>query len=248
MSSTIASRGADFSHRMETLETGVDLLQLAGLRHDTYQLLAGLLLYPDESTAVAASEAAQTLLRQNEWASALAFYPAWERCLSRLESLTAASLHQLQAEYNSLFSGGSLVQAVSLYESTYLEPTVAESGQVMADLEREYASLGLTISPDEGESPDHAALEMEFISFLCEHEIKAWEREDMPAVEEVISRQKRFLEGHPCKWFSYLAGAVTARDPNGLYALTAQAAHAVIVHDSDLMALLLQHLSGETAG
>ncbi|MFQ6026298.1 MAG: molecular chaperone [Dehalococcoidia bacterium] len=229
-------------HTMATGNTQVDLWQLASLRHETYQLLGAMLLYPDGPTIVAVSEASRILLNQNQWASALAFFESWAGCLGHYKGLSVAQLGDLQGEYNSLFSGGNQVQPVSLYESVYLEQTVAETGQVMADLEREYASLGLTISPDKGESPDHAALEMEFIAFLCEQEARAWERGTRPEAEKAIFQQRRFLDQHPCRWLPYLARAVASRDRSSLYALTVQAAHAVTTHDVDFLELLLKHM------
>ena len=227
-------------------EPGVNLLHLARFRHRAYQLLGAMLLYPEESIVWAAPGAARRLRRMSPWAAKLAFYGPLEQFLRRIESLTPPETQELQESYRTLFGNGTPRRSIPLCESAYLDPALLASGWVMADLERGYAAEGLSTSPTRGEASDHAAVELEFVSFLCAQEARAWRAGGAPAVLELVSRQNEFLEQHPGRWFPLLARAVARRDEFGFYTYTVEAARAIAVHDADFLGILVKHLSTET--
>lgn len=235
-------RGGNLSAPAKDSRTESNLGDLARFRQEAYLLLGSMLLFPTEPTVAAASEAARDALLESHLALDFAFFQPWEMCMRRLEELGPVHLAELEEAYNAVFSGGAQIQAVSLYESSYLQQNVAESGQVIADLEREYGSLGLVISEEEGESPDHVSLELEFLSVLCEQEAIGWEGGDLVLAQLALTRQQRFLKEHMCQWVPSLAWAVVERDSLGIYASVAKAIHALIIHDEDFSGLLGEHL------
>ncbi len=83
------------------------------------------------------------------------------------------------------------------------------SGRTALQLDRNYAVTGFSISYSLIEVPDHVAVELEFMSFLCDQEASAWERKRLNNGVDALKRQVAFLEGYLNRWFPALARAVT---------------------------------------
>ncbi|MEE9197211.1 MAG: molecular chaperone TorD family protein, partial [bacterium] len=98
---------------------------------------------------------------------------------------------------------------------------------------------GFSLAPAVGEPPDHAAVELEFMSLLCGREVEAWIREDLTESAESLEREKHFLAQHLSRWFPEFTRRVANRNGSGFYALAADAAQAFIAHDLDLVSVLL---------
>ena len=218
----------------------INALRLAEVRQGTYQLLALMLLQPDEPTIQAASEGARLLRRLRRSISSFAFYPVWERFLRQVETLTPDQYENLERAHISLFGRGNKQGQVSLHETEYLGADPAALGEVLADLERDYSSSGLSASLTE--AADHAAVELEYMAFLCGQEIDAQENGDLPRAVDCMERERNFLERHPCRWFPILAQTVNQRDEDALYALTVDAARAMATHDVDFLETVATHL------
>ncbi len=226
-------------------EAMMDMLELAYLRRAAYALFGALLLYPEGAILTDASEAARDLRREVDWTAELAFSGPWDRFLDAVGSLSADRLDELQESYLDLFGISAPAKPVPLCEASYLDPTASSSGLLLADLEMEYASAGLSVSTSSGETPDHAAVELEFVAFLCGKQGEALEAGDVIGALDSIERQRRFLVEHPCRWFPSLDRAVAARDRSDIYALTIQGARALAVHDADILPVWADHLEEE---
>ena len=50
------------------------------------------------------------------------------------------------------------------------------SGWTAVQIDRDYAAAGFSISSSLIEVPEHVAVELEFMSFLCDQKASAWER------------------------------------------------------------------------
>jgi len=85
-------------------------------------------------------------------------------------------------------------------------------------------------------------VELEFMAFLCSLEAQSWERNALKEGFQVLERQRAFLSQHLDRWFSAFVRQVAVAEQEGLYAVIAEAAHAFIHHDQDLVALLLERL------
>jgi TorA maturation chaperone TorD len=154
------------------------------------------------------------------------------------EGLAPEDLPVMEQSYLTLFVGTSLRKPIPLHETSFLDPADEMSGQVLADIEGAYGAAGLSASPSTGEMPDHAAVELEFVSYLIAREEAAWEAGDVSQVLRAIRSQGRFLKRHPCVWLPALARGVASRQPGGLYAAATSAAWALAAHDVDFLPAL----------
>jgi TorA maturation chaperone TorD len=221
--------------------TLLDLRRLGRLRQDAYGLLATAFLYPQKALLTTATQVARRLGRQDRWAAELGFYGPCRRFLDSVVDLNVSSLPAMQEGYVALFSDSAFPRPVPLRESAYMDQTAMMAGRAIADLEREYGAAGLSVATA-GESADHVAVEMEFVSFLCALETHSWESEDVAGALEYIQRERGFLEGHPCRWLASLARAIARRDAPSFYAQSSEAAHAMVAHDVDFLAALAASL------
>ena len=218
------------------------LAEVTRLRQAAYRLLGALFLYPDEVRLAKWGAMAEALTRESASLAAFPFFHPWQRLLTALQELAAGELGQLQETYVSLFMlhrDGALCLP---YESFYRDPHGQAVGWVAAQLEREYAAAGLTLAPSLHDLPDHVAVELEFMAFLCDREAQAWEGEALTEGLQALREQRAFLKAHLGRWFPAFARQVMAADPLGLYAVAAEAAHAFVHHDRDWVTLLVQRV------
>jgi len=145
----------------------------------------------------------------------------------------------LEQEYLELFVLGNSKARCPLHEADYVDHTGLQRGSVAVAVEQAYAAAGLTLSSaTRGELPDHAAFELEFLSHLCAKEAKAWEDDRPEEVAGLLRAQKEFLDQHLLAWFPALVRNVRRATPAGFYRDIAEVAHALVVHDRDLIAVL----------
>ncbi|MBI4310629.1 MAG: molecular chaperone TorD family protein [Chloroflexi bacterium] len=223
---------------------GASLAALARLRQGSYRLLSALLRYPDQERLASAPQAARYLRRRSPWAARLAFYGPWDALLRLVMAPDEGRIAEAQASYSRLFVGNSAQPPVPLCEGAYLDPQGASPGQALAEVEAIYAGAGLHVQRL-GESPDHASVELEFLSFLCGQEAEAWENREGQAAGVALGRQRRFLERHLCPWLPALAEAVAARAGHGLYPAVTRAAWSLAAHDVDLAGALAVSLAAQ---
>ena len=145
----------------------------------------------------------------------------------------------LEQEYLELFVLGNSKARCPLHESEYVDRTGLQRGSVAVAVEQAYtaAELGLS-SAARGELPDHVAFELEFLSHLCVKEAKE-RKDDLPEeVAGLLRSQRSFLDRHLLLWFPALVHNVRLAAPVGFYRDIADVAHALVVHDRDLIAVL----------
>lgn len=216
------------------------LATLARWRQGVYRLLAALLLYPEAPTLATAPQAARHLRQRGNLFAPLAFYPLLERLWALVEALTPDDTPRLQQEYAYLFTPASTSLGIPLRETAYLDPSLSTPGEVLASLERHYAKAGVRPLTQGGTGPDHIAVQLEFVSFLCGKEADAWEGRAPLRAREAQDRQVEFLEEHPCRWLPYLHRALKRSADGSLFTLTAESAWAMVRHDADLLRGLLE--------
>jgi TorA maturation chaperone TorD len=73
-------------------------------------------------------------------------------------------------------------------------------GRSTVDARRRYAEAGLQLSPDFTDLPDHIAVELEFMYFLCDKEAEAWQAQDEETALERRAAEHAFLGAHLSKW------------------------------------------------
>jgi len=114
---------------------------------------------------------------------------------SDFESAAAA----LSAEYANLFLNAGN-NPVFPYESVYTSPEKLLMQKARDEVLREYRQQGLDRSEKSNEPEDHLAIELEFMSFLCQKTIKALQIENREQGIAYLQKQKEFLEQHLLVW------------------------------------------------
>lgn len=220
-------------------QTSFPLAETARFRQGVYRLLAGLLLYPVAGRLDAALEGAREIDLQSKCLADPGPYSGWMLLLGALESAVGKDLLEVQNEYVRLFVAGSGGVPCSPYESVYSNRQGYSAGWAMAHLDQEYASAGLGLAPNLSEMPDHAAVELEFMSFLCRQAADAWERGADREAAQVTAWQASFLDRHLARWFPEWAGGVAESDDEGTYSVVAVTARAFIDLDRRLIGRFL---------
>ena len=105
----------------------------------------------------------------------------------------------LEVDYAGLFVGPFIVAAPP-YGSVYLENKRQLMGDSTIDARRHYLSLGLDLSPDFKEAPDHICAELEFMHVLISQGAEAIDAGDYDQLAEIVGHQQVFLEKHLAAW------------------------------------------------
>ena len=129
-------------------------------------------------------------------------------------AIYSSSQEELQIAHADLFIGPFELKA-SPYGSTYLE----EKGMVMGDSTMEvlkhYRKAGLEI--DIKQPPDHIAIELEFLSYLCALEVEALRDGDVGKAAELQAEQKLFLGKFILPWMPDFIKNIRAGTENTFY-------------------------------
>ncbi|MGC8661938.1 MAG: TorD/DmsD family molecular chaperone [Nitrososphaeria archaeon] len=128
-----------------------------------------------------------------------------------------ADTDRLEIEYNRLFVGPGHVPCPP-YESVYRKDRpLMERGLVMGpstiDVQKRYGEAGLQKSKDFKDLPDHIAVELEFMRYLC-----AKEADEGPGKWRTM--QVEFLNHHVKPWYLEFAECVK-KHTTGFYAVLA---------------------------
>jgi len=114
----------------------------------------------------------------------------------------------LEIEYTRLFLGPFVVPAPP-YGSIYLEKSRRLMGDSTIDAKRHYLSVGLDLSPEFKDAPDHIAAELEFMQALIVQGIAAVEASDGQLLLENIRQQHTFLNQHLGAWIPLFTAKVS---------------------------------------
>ncbi len=107
------------------------------------------------------------------------------------------SQQELQIAHAELFIGPYELKA-SPYGSTYLEKSRRVMGDSTMDVLKFYQKVGLEV--DIKQPPDHIAIELEFLSYLCGLEVKALQDGDLKAGTELQAERDFFLGTYVLPW------------------------------------------------
>lgn len=229
-------------------EREASLADLAELRGTTYGLLGSLFLYPARDDLDGLVAAAADLLECGGFADELPFFARLRALLDLLPSSGGEALERLEQEYVDLFVLGVSQPPCPPYESAYVERGGRAQGLVCVEVERAYAASRLALA-GQGELPDHAALELGFLSLLCGEEEQAWREGEETQAVHCLRHQEEFHERHLRRWFPTFARRLErATAPGTLYRALADAAGAFVVHDRDLVHVLVRERSLAPAG
>jgi TorA maturation chaperone TorD len=156
----------------------------------------------------------------------------------RREALTRLDREELGTEYNRLFVGPASVPCPP-YESVHrTDRPEMESGLVLgpsaSDARRRYAEAGLVISNDFKDLPDHIAVELEFMCFLCDREMDSKDSSD---AEKWRRLQRDFVASHLKPWVGPFANKILASTRSPYYTLAAMVLEAFLADESEYLGI-----------
>lgn len=189
------------------------------LNQALFRLFAWLFLYPDEERLDTLCRGAKELLENAASWEIEPYAASLRRLLEHLVALDEPGTAELVRVYSKLFAVKPLAPP---YESLYTAPNAEARGWVTAQLERIYGRFGLAIS-ELNELPDHLAVELEFMSFLCAREGDASMAGDPATRERARETKLRFLNQHLAVWVPALACRVREVDQARFYPLALEA-------------------------
>ena len=145
------------------------------------------------------------------------------RLMPHLKSLTdnaSAAASELEAHYARLF--GKSVDRVPARESAYrwrdASDLLSTCDAVAQRLRQEYAQFN---AASVNGRDDHVAIELEFLSFLCDREAAAWAADAPDEARQLRRRQRTFLDDHLGRWLAEFCRRVRDAAPGTFYAALA---------------------------
>lgn len=174
-------------------------------RQALYRLFCSVFLYPDEEMLIDLQIGVGELLNSSDYWNEYTFAENLQQLISNIIDLDLNERKQLVNEYNRLFL---IKPKVPPYETTYLKHLGKSEGMIGAELSGIYGSAGLVVSPEFNELPDHIAVQLEFMSFLCEKESTALQEDNQQNLITAQQEQRSFLNNHLARWFPKFAKKV----------------------------------------
>lgn len=206
--------------------------QIAKVRGSIYKLLSQCFMYPSEELVNSiidgslndALQSTLGLIEDSKVAQHLAELKDFSIKSQKLPS--EEFFKELKTEYNRLFVGPGHVLAPP-YESIYKTKNEDNKlGIVMGDSTIEvkdfYRSVGLDISEDFKDLPDHITLELHFMGHLCDLEIEKTKEASEEELADVRKKQIDFLETHLGSWIKDFSKAVSTATNSAFYRIIAE--------------------------
>ncbi len=215
--SDTASKGANAFDPVDPRRRAFSILAaVADSRRRVYRWLA-LGFYPPDADLVTALETGQMV---NEIQASTAWLGQDQgrlaASLRALRSCACPRLAKLDEEYNHLF--GKSIERVAPREAAYrwrdardLPPA---SNSIERILQQEYQQFN--VAPISGQE-DHVAVEIEFLSYLCEQEAAHWTSEAGESARLLRRQQRSFLDDHLGRWLPEFCQRVLERTPAYFY-------------------------------
>lgn len=131
--------------------------------------------------------------------------------LARELEAMAAYLHastrplELSVEYTRLFRGPVKAE-VYPYESMHIDGEIM--GESALDVVRRYREVGIEVSAEFKDLPDHICAEMEFMRYLCIRELELLEAGDTEKAACIHLMGRSFIKEHLVKWLPRFADRV----------------------------------------
>lgn len=223
---------------------GLPLADLARLRQGVYRLLASVLLYPDREWWETIPPLAGALVEETGQLMAFAFWGEWERLLIALQDLSESDRKTMETVYTKELLMNDPSEGCSPYESVYVKRE--DVAWLMGELDGIYAKDGFSVSPSSGQMPDHASVQLEFMSLLCSQEAEAWAEENSEEAARLLGRQEQFLRTHLGDWFPRFASSFQAKKPGHFYSLGCQSVGSYLAHELDLLPQFIERFEKVT--
>lgn len=152
------------------------------------------------------------------------------------------NLKPLVQEYHDLFTVP-LGRYVTPYEAVYRDERVVEGkrmkgllmGESSVAVQQSYREAEVRITEDFLELPDHAGLELSFMSYLCHKQAEALNRSDTQQSLILLHRQKTFLQKHLTPWIPSLCARICEQAQGPFYKGVAKLIEAFIALEAETL-------------
>ncbi|MBW1642330.1 MAG: molecular chaperone TorD family protein [Deltaproteobacteria bacterium] len=202
-----------------------DLLMRETSRRDVYKALSFCFYLPDDNLELTTENLEGHLITLNTKAVTNAK-------LMRSECQNDKCLEALTIDFARLFVGPFQLLAPP-YGSVYLEGERKIMGDSTVDVIERYREVGLDISKQFKDAPDHIAAELEFMHVLICLEISALQDGIAEDIQKFIHRQRAFLNDHLGAWIRPFTELVTTHAQTGFYRNLAQTTKLFIDEEFD---------------
>jgi TorA maturation chaperone TorD len=231
---TTSSRQNAGGRKTSFRQQSISLARLAHLRENAYRALSQSFLSPTEDTLSAVADHLEEWTNASSIPGEFSFSTQLLRLHEICDGIDEQKLTRLQNRYVALFVTATGGVPCLPHESAYVAGTPGDEAQVLADIERDYATVGLYCSPAQKQPPDHISLELEFMAILCGREAEAWDMKEAKRAVRLLEKEHGFLDQHLGMWLPTFTRAVNAADAGGVYSRIGDALLAFVTHDSDL--------------
>lgn len=202
------------------------------LRQALYRFFGSLYLYPDQELLTSAKQGAQELLNSQSLWKEYAFTEKLNALIAFLTHFDHDNRKTVVNEYNRLF----LVKPLTPpYETFYLKRPGQSEGALAAEISGLYGQAGLIVSPETNDLPDHIAIELEFMSFLCEKEFNAEREGDDEAANIARQEQQNFNRQHLALWFPKFAKKALEKASDTFYRRVIETTFAFLRYELELL-------------
>ncbi len=162
-----------------------------------------------------------------------------DRSIGNENSTQDLSVAPLSKEYLRLFVGPGRVPCPP-YESVHRQDRpILEKGLVMgpstADVRHRYAEAGLVMPKNFTDLPDHIAVEMEFMHFLCAEELKDIGQGNSEESTRRKKMEQEFLKEHLEPWVERFADCVLKSTNSSFYRSAAELLKAFVKNESEYL-------------
>jgi TorA maturation chaperone TorD len=181
----------------------MQMLDGLAVRAAIYELLAVGYGYPDAAQRERVRELAAAL---EPWVELI--HPSWtERMIALRMSIAAASVEELEAEFNRLFSGA---MECAPYESSF-EFDIFRKQAGLADLAGFYRAFGFELGEASRWQTDHIGVQLEFGSIVLQRTAEAVDADLQEQAAICVDALRKFLDDHLGRWFAAFSGDVAAQ-------------------------------------
>lgn len=196
-------------------------------RGDTYKLLAACFYEPDK-VMMLEEQVCRNLTKLLERIAPLAAPSA----IMMEQSLHNLDQKRLSIDHAALFIGPFELIAAP-YGSVWLEQRRRVMGDSTMDVQRFYADAGLSL--DVSEPPDHIAIMLEFMYYLCRQEANAHSQENKNDVSHYQNLQFEFLTKALLPWVFRFCDAIEKKSDNPFYQSLAKTLQMFFNHEGEVI-------------
>ena len=162
-----------------------------------------------------------------------------------VSTTTESTLTELAVDYAKIFLGVRRGSGAFPYESIYTSENRLFMQEARDEVLAAFRAEGLDRADDFNEPEDHVALEFEFMAYLCQKALTAFQESEDEKALGYLEKQKAFLEEHILNWVPDFCRDVDEIAQTDFYKAAAKITHGYINLEGAIIGELLREVSQE---